>query len=210
MFKKCFELYKKDIHECEEYNYAYFDDSIQIQLMDHKNIITYTENIIKNKSKEQQRHHFFYLLDYNDGDDPTYWFEAINLSKLDFIDYILEDVESCYVRPLTYINDCSLEEWDSYKVKNFRGFLKKHFFDNNLKLVDDYFINFKKSIPSYHIYNALGEIDTQISNIIDLKKEEIQQHILKYLVLQPLSLKSMCWVLLPHTLQDSVRDRILL
>ena len=211
MFKKYFEEYKKDIEYHKAYNEIIdYNEEVQIALTSHQDLINYIENIILKMSDIEKKNHFFYLMKYKqDGyKEYTSWFEYINLRKEDFIKHIEECIEFDYKDALENIdNKC---ENTSVNIKGFRNWLKKHFFNKDLPLSNDYYINLQNAQPDYIIYNALDVIDEDIIKIAKDKKEKIIQKIIKNIRYKPLSLKVMCWNILPIKITNTLVNKIIL
>ncbi len=218
MFKKYFEEYKKDIEFHKAYNDNIdFEEGIDRDINTHQDLINYIENIVMKMSDKDKKNHFFYLMKYKDeyeGDEYTEWFEYINLCKKNFIEHIQECIELDFKEPLEYIDKyrvykevCSC---NNTRIIFFRDMLKKYLFNKNVALSNDFYVNLQNSTPDYIIYNALDEIDEDIMNIFKNTKEEIIQRIIKYIKYKPLSLKKMCWKILPSKITNSLKERIII
>ena len=91
----------------------------------------------------------------------------------------------------------------------FRHFLKNNFFENS-PLSYDFYVNLHNSVPKWIIYNALGEIDENLTNLAKNQKEEYIQNIVEHIRYKPLSLKVMCWMILPIEVCEPLMGKIIL
>ena len=76
--------------------------------------------------------------------------------------------------------------------------------------ISNYPVNLQNAQPDYIIYNTLGEIDNQIMEIAKNKKEKLIQKIVKNIKYTPLSLKVMCWIILPIKVCEPLIGKIIL
>ena len=219
MFKKYFRQYKQNIEYHKAYNEIIdYNETIQRALNTHQDIINYIENIVMNMTYKDKQNHFFYLMKYKEDGYKEYtsWFEYINLSKEDFIKHIEDCIELDYKNALEYIDNYELDKKNHcYKSTNlyinfYRIWLKKNFFNHNIPLSNDYYINLQNAQPDYIIYNALDQIDEDIMKIAQNKKEQIIQKIIKNIRYTPLSLKVMCWKILPIKITNTLVNKIIL
>ena len=219
MFKRYFEEYRLDIEYHKAYNETIeYDETIQRAINTHQDIINYVQNIVMNMSDKDKKNHFFYLMQYQDGKYKEYtsWFEYINLCKEDFIKHIEDSIELDYKYALEYIDNYKLDQKNHcHKSTNlyinfFRIWLKEKFFDPNIPLSNDFYVNLHNAQPNYIIYNALDQIDEDIMKIAENKKEQIIQKIIKNIRYTPLSLKVMCWNILPIKITDTLVNKIIL
>jgi hypothetical protein len=220
MFKKYFDEYKKEIHYHQDYNNTIdFNQGVQHSLNTHLDIINYVEDDIMKMPQNKRREHFFYLMKYYEGEDEepefTNWFESISLSRKDFIEHILEGIELDFKEPLRYIKDYKFRKskgqvFARLDINFFRTWLKQYFFNKNIPFSNDFYVNLQNAQPDYIIYNTLGEIDNQIMEIAKNKKEKLIQKIVKNIKYTPLSLKVMCWIILPIKVCEPLIGKIIL
>ena len=213
MFKKYFEKFKNEIEYHDVYNSGTcFNFGVQRGIDDQLNNIKYVEEVIKKMSYSQQREHFFYILQYEDG-NKIYWFEYINLSREHFKEHILDDVEFNFKEPLQYLHDYKYRKslgapFAEFDINYFRNFLKNNFFESSSSF--DFYVNLHNSVPTHIIYNALGEIDQKLTTLAKNKREEIIQQIVEHVRYTPLSLKVMCWIILPISVCEPLMGKIIL
>ena len=213
MFKKFFEKFKNEIEYHDGYNSGpYYNFAVQRGINDQLNNIRYVEEVIKKMSTCEQRERFFYILQYQD-ENKIYWFEYMNLSRKNFIEHILDDVKFHFKEPLQYISDYKYRKskgapFNTISSIFFRNFLKNNFLDNINSF--DFYVNLHNSIPNWIIYNALGEIDEKITTLAKNKKEEYIHNIVEQIRYTPLSLKVMCWIILPMKVCEPLMGKIIL
>lgn len=218
MFEEYFKKYKKEIEFHNEYNSIIdFNEGVEHTLLTQYENIEYIQEEVLTMNNEERKNHFFYILKYKEDDEPTltYWFEYIVLSRKEFIEHIIDDIELTFKDPLEYIdefkyNNTQSKEIDNLNIKFFRNWLKNYFFDNSITMTNDFYINLQISVPDYIIYNSLGEIDHEIMLIARNKKETIIQKIVDNIRYTPESLKVMCWNALPIKITNTLTDKIIL
>ena len=207
-FKNDLNLEESHIYDYDYVNYPSFYMTEVVK--QGKESIIYIENVILDKPELYKKNHYFYMLKYDDMID-TYWFEYIHYNKYQYKEYILDEIRSSLSHITEYLEKESFKI--TYNVKESINFIRTHYITrlDNEWLGGDIEEEIMRSTPTFMFYNCCGNLDEELTDFAKKSKEEfIEKRIMSFFVYKPLSLKRLCLLKLPISVQQRVLPKIII